>query len=87
MSKLDVSIYVGDVYGVYAPTWNFLERVNCICIINDKNATLESTVESLNHEYLHAILTAILSREESYKANYGLDVLIFREGRLSKDLM
>lgn len=80
------SIYVGDVYGIYETGWSYLEFPNAILIIGEKDATFESTVKALTHEFLHVVLTRILAETESRKANYGLDYLIFVEERLSEDL-
>lgn len=80
------SIHIGDVYGIYENTWTYIELPNAICIINDKKATFESTIQALNHEYLHYIITKILSKETSFKTNYGLDTLIFVKHRLKPDL-
>jgi len=83
-----VEILLGDPYGIYLTKgWHYLgEPLNTIFIVKVTTKKIKKIVQSLDHEILHHILSNILSEEESFKANYGLDMLIFVKKKFSCDL-
>lgn len=85
---VETYLELGDPWGLYLESgFHYLDKpLDRIFLVRIGEVTFEDLLCSLNHEYLHAVISNRFSPKEASKINYGLDTIIFTLGWFNSDL-